>query len=120
MMHHMLIKAQRGIIEESGVPKAAILEEARGLHPRDAIRPRDIVILHFAAEGRHLIFNGVVTTIYRNSIMMRVAAVPGYEAKLVEDKKFKADANSFRPAAVVASGRDAFVPYAMENVGTVG
>ena len=61
MMHHGLIKALRGIIEESGVPKVVILEETRGLRPGDAIHLGDIVIPDFAAEGRHLIFDGVVT-----------------------------------------------------------
>jgi hypothetical protein len=75
-MHHGLIKTLRGIIEESGVPKVAILEEARGLRPRDATREGDIVKLDLAAEGRHLFFDGVVTTVYRNSILTRVAAVP--------------------------------------------
>ena len=84
MMHHGLIKTLRGIIEESGVPKAAIVEEAIGLRQGDATRRGDIVVLYFATEERHLIFDYVVTIVYRNSILSRVADVPGYAAKLVD------------------------------------
>ena len=43
------------------------------------------------ALGRYLILDEVVTTVYMNSIMSRVASVPGFAAKQVEDTKFKAD-----------------------------
>ena len=39
MMHHGLIKNLRTIVEESGVPKAAIVEEARGMRQDDRTRP---------------------------------------------------------------------------------
>ena len=42
----------------------------------------------------------VVTTVYRNNIISKVTAVPGFAAKQVElDKKIKADADSPRPVA---------------------
>jgi hypothetical protein len=72
-MHHGLIKVLRGIIEEVGVPKAAIVEEARGLRPGDASRPGDIVVLDFLDAGRHLVIDWVVTTVYRNSVLDKVA-----------------------------------------------
>ena len=50
MMHHGLVKTLRGIVEESGVPNAAIVEERGGLRPGDATRPWDIVVMDFAAE----------------------------------------------------------------------
>ena len=93
-MHHGLMKTLRGIIEESGVPKGPILEEGRGLRPGDATRPGDLVVLDFAVEGKHLIIDGMVTSVYRNSILSRVATVPGFAAKQAEDKKFKVDADS--------------------------
>ena len=71
-MHHGLIKSLRGIVEETGVPKATIVEEARGLRLGDATRPGDIVILDFAEAGKHLIIDGVVTTDYRNTILSSV------------------------------------------------
>ena len=58
-MHHGLIKSLRGIDEETRVPKATIVEEARGLRLGDATRPGDIVILDFAEAGKHLIIDGV-------------------------------------------------------------
>ena len=77
LMHHGLIKTLRGIVEEFGVRKGAILEEARGLRHGDATCPGDLVVLDFAYESNHLIIYGAVTSLYRNSILSRVAAVPG-------------------------------------------
>ena len=59
MMHHGLIKSLRGIVEEAGVPKASIVEEARGLRHNDKSRSGDLVVLDFAQAGRRLIFDGV-------------------------------------------------------------
>ena len=61
-MHHGLIKTIRGIVDESGVPKASIVEEARGMRPEGRTRPGDLVVLDFAEGGRHLIIDGVATT----------------------------------------------------------
>ena len=44
-------------------------------------RGTDLVVLDFAVEGKHLIIDGVVTSVYRNSIMSRVAAVPRFADK---------------------------------------
>ena len=52
----------------------------------NATRPGDIVVLDIAAEGRHLIFDGVVTPVYRNSILSRVAVVPGYRPSHFQGK----------------------------------
>ncbi len=71
MMHHGLIKTLRGIVEEYGVPKASIVEEARGLRQDDHSRPGDLVVLDFADGGRHLIIDGVVTTVYMNTILTK-------------------------------------------------
>jgi len=75
-MHHGLIRTLRGIVEDSGVPKASIVEEARGMRPEDRTRPSDIVVLDFAEGGRHLSIDGMVTTVYRNSVLHKVAAIP--------------------------------------------
>ena len=70
------------IVEEVGDSKAAIVEEARGLREGDATRPGDMVVLDFTTPSRYLIMDGVVTTVYMNSIMPnKVAAVPGFSAK---------------------------------------
>ncbi len=39
LMHHGLIKSRRFVVEEAGVPKAAIVEEAQGLREGGATRP---------------------------------------------------------------------------------
>jgi len=119
-MHHGLVKVLRGIIEEAGVPKATIVEEARGLRPGDVSRPGDIVVLDFSDDGRHLVIDGVVTTVYRISVLDKVASIPGYVAKLVEERKFKKDADSPQPDATAAGGRHTFVPFAMEDGGRLG
>ena len=81
-MHHGLIKTLRGIVEEAGVPITSIVEEAtRGIRPEDRARPGDLVVLDFAKGGRHLVIDGVVKNVYRNSILSKVAAIPGFAAK---------------------------------------
>ncbi len=47
-MHHGLITTLRGIVEEAEVPKASIVEEARGMRPDDCTRPGDLMVLNFA------------------------------------------------------------------------
>ena len=120
MMHHGLIKTLRGIVEEAGVPKASIVEEARGLRPGDATRHGDIVVLDFAEGGKHLIVDGVITTDYRNNIIFKVVSIPGFAAKQGEDKKIKADADSPRPVAATHGWRHMLVPFAMKDGGRIG
>ena len=119
-MHHGLIKTLRIIVEDSGVPKASIVEEARGMRPDDRTRPGDLVVLDFANGGRHLIIDGVVTTVYRNSIFSKVASIPGYAAKQVEVRKFKADADSPNPVSTCHGGQHSLVPFALEDGGRIG
>ncbi len=45
--------------------------------------------MDFTALGRHLIMDGVDISVYMNSILARVAAVPGFAAKKAENMKFK-------------------------------
>ena len=74
---------------EAGVPTSATLMEARGLRGRvDTTRPGDIVVLDLYAHGRHLLMDGVVTTVYTNTRLRETTEVPGYAANLVEDMKF--------------------------------
>ena len=119
-MHHGLIKSYRHIVEEARVPKAAIVEEARGLRDGDATRLGDLVVLDFNAPGRHLVLDGVVTTVYRNYILSMVATVPGFAAKQVEYTKFKVDMTSTHPISAAYEGRHTFEPFAMEDGGRIG
>ena len=118
-MHHGLIKTLRGIVEESWVPKASIVEEARGMRQDERTRPGDLVVLDFAKGGRYLIIDGVVTAIYRNTILTKVAIRPGFAAKQVEDKNFKADADSANPVSTIHGGRHRFMSFAMEDRGRI-
>jgi hypothetical protein len=119
-MHHDFIKSLRNIVEESAVPRASIVEEAKGLRPRDVTRQGNIVVLDFTEGGRYLIINGVFTTVYRNTIISKAATVLGFAAKKVEDKKFKANADSPKPASTSNGGRHMLVPFAMEDGGRIG
>ena len=82
--------------------------------------PGDLVVLDFTEGGRHLIIDGVVTTVYRNTIINKVSAIPGFAAKQVKDKKFKADADSASPVSTVHGGRHRLIPFAMEDGRRIG
>ena len=83
-------------------------------------RPGDIVVLDFHAPGRHLLLDGVVTTVYRNTRQRETGEIPGYAAKLVEDRKFYADKTSGRPVARIHGGLHTLVPFAVEDGGRLG
>ena len=74
-MHHDLTKVLRKIIEEAGMPKASIVEEARGLRPGDASRLGDIVVLDSSDAHKHLVIDAVVTTVYRNTVLDKQGSV---------------------------------------------
>ena len=83
-------------------------------------RPGDLAVQDFVEGGRHLIIYGVVTTVYRNTILTKVAAIPGFAAKQVEDKKFKVDADYANPVSTIHGGLHRFIPFAMEDGGRIG
>jgi len=95
------------------VPDASVVLEARGLRPADRSRPGDIVALDFFADGRHLVIDAVMTTMYKNTVMEKVAMVPGYAAKQTEDRKFLADKTSRQPFFAVNGGPHILVPFAV-------
>jgi hypothetical protein len=76
--------------------------------------------MDFAEGGRHLIIDGVETNVYKNTVLQKVATIPGFAAKQTEDKKFKADADSSHPVVVHHGGRHRFIPFAMEDGGRIG
>jgi hypothetical protein len=66
-MYHGLTKSLRHIVEEAGVPKAAIMQEARGLRDGDATRPGDLVVLDYNAAtilGGYICLSGMESTLY--------------------------------------------------------
>ena len=80
-----------------------------------------LVVLDFADGGRHLIIDGVVTTVYMNTILAKVAAIPRlFAAKQVEDKKFKADVYSANPVSTVHGMRHRLIPFAIEDGDRIG
>ena len=52
--------------------------EARGLRVVDRSRSGDVVVLDFVADDRPLVVDLAVTSVYRNTILSRVVAIPGY------------------------------------------
>jgi hypothetical protein len=89
MFHAGLVGVIKTILREDGVPEVAIVTEARGLRAADSSRPGDVVALDFFADGRHLVIDTVMTTVYRNTALERVATIPRFAAKQAEDRKFK-------------------------------
>jgi hypothetical protein len=77
-----------------GILDMAMVIEAMGLRSADASRPSDVVALDFSAGGRHIGVDAVVTTVYRNTVIRRVAFIPGYDAKQTIDRKILADGTS--------------------------
>jgi hypothetical protein len=78
------------------------------------------VALDFFAEGRHLVIDAVVKTVYRNTILQKVASIPRYEVKQAEDKKILANRTSSHPIATPRGGPHVLVPFAMEDRGRLG
>ncbi len=84
MFHAGLVGNIKTILREAGVLDAAVVTEARGLRAADRSKPGDVVALDFFADGRHLVIDAVMTTVYRNIVLEKVATVPGFAAKQAE------------------------------------
>ncbi len=97
MFHAWLVGVIKTILREAGVPEVAIVTEARGLRAANSSRPGDVVALDFFADGRHLVIDAVMTTVYMNTALERAATIPGFAAKQAEDRKFRADRTSSQP-----------------------
>jgi len=120
MFHAGLVGVIKAILRESGVPEAAVVLKARGLRAMDSSRPGDVVALDFFADGRHLVIDAVMTTVYRNSVMEKVTTVPGFAAMQAEDRKFLADRTSRQPISATHGGPHILVPFAIEDGGRLG
>jgi hypothetical protein len=80
MLHDGLVGILISILYDVGVPDMVVVTKARGLRAADASRSRDDVVLDFFAEGRHLVADAVVMTVYRNTILKN--ALTTYPAML--------------------------------------
>ncbi len=76
--------------------------------------------MDFFADGRHLVIDAVMTTVYKNTVMEKVATVPGFAAKQAEDKKFLAGRTSSQPISATHGGPHVLVPFAVEDGGRLG
>ena len=94
--------------------------EARGLRAAGRSILRDVVALDFSADDRHPVIDVVLTTVYVNTILKKVATVPGYAAKQTEDMNFLADRTSTQPISVIHGGPRILVPFALEDGGRLG
>jgi hypothetical protein len=79
-----------------------------------------MVVPDYHAPGRHFLLDDVVTIAYINTRQRETREIPGYAAKLLEDRKFYADKTSERPAAKFHGGRHTLVPFAVEDGGRLG
>ena len=86
----------------------------------DKTRHGDIAVLDYTAPKKDQLMDGVVTTVYRNTRQRETRVIPGYVAKLVEDRTFYADNTSERPIARINGGRHILVPFAVEDGGQLG
>jgi len=120
MMHAGLVEVITSIMKDVGIPNIAVVIDARGLRATDASRPGDVNVLDFFAEGRHLVIDAVVTTVYRNAILREAASVPGYATKQVENRKFYANRTSAQPISAIHGGPYIMVPFAMEDGAHLG
>ena len=108
----------------AGVPKSSIVLEKKGLRSctlaTTLVLETYIEAVDFFGLGRHLaVIDAVVSTVYRNTILSKTSTIPGYVAKLAEEKKFKADEKSPEPVSSKHGGDHVFVPFAMEDGGTL-
>jgi len=120
LFHAGLVGVIKTILRESGVPEASLVLEARGLRAADSSRPGDVVVLDFFADGRHMVIDAVMTTVYRNTVLEKVATVPGYAAKQVEDRKSLAGRTSSQPISATHGGPHILAPFAIEDGGRLG
>ena len=108
----------------TGVPKSSIvLEKNKGLRPGNRTRPGDIGVLDLYGLGRHLVIDAVLCTVYRNKVILaQGCSIPGYAAKMPDDRKFyNNDKTSTHPVSSKYGGDHVFVPFAMmEDWGTLG
>jgi hypothetical protein len=76
-----LVSVIKSIMRDAGVPEAAIVLEARGLRAADRSRPGDVVAQDFFANGRHLVIDEVMFTVYMNSFLPHVADILGFAVR---------------------------------------
>ncbi len=92
-----------------------VITKARGLRACDMSRPGDLAVLDFYAEGRYLVVDAVVTSVYRNAIISKATPVPDCVAKQAKDRKFSADRKSSQPIAAIHGGPHVLLPFAVED-----
>jgi hypothetical protein len=83
-------------------------------------RQCDIVLLDYYSPEHHLMLDGVITTVYKNTRQGETWEIPGYATKLVEVRKFYADNTSEWHVARIHGGKHTFVPFAIEDGGRLG
>ena len=77
LFHAGLIRVIKAIMKEAGVPDASSVLEAMGLRAVDRSRHGDVVALDFFADGRHMVIDAFMTTVYNITVLEKVATVPG-------------------------------------------
>jgi hypothetical protein len=93
-----------------------VATEVRRLRKMDKNKPGEVVVFDFFANGCHLVVDAVVTSVYRNYALSRIAAIPGYAAKHAEDRKFHAESSSLQ----INGGPHGLVPFAIKDGGRLG
>ncbi len=66
LLHVGLVNVIKIIVRDAGVPEAMIMIEARGLRAAGISGPGDVFALDFFADGRHLLKDAFMTSVYKN------------------------------------------------------
>jgi hypothetical protein len=69
MLQSGLVNVFKTILRDVGVPEVSLIVEARGLRVAYRSKHGDVVALDFSADGRRLVIDAVMTTIYRNTML---------------------------------------------------
>jgi len=66
------------------------------------------------------LIDAVVTVVYRNIVIQRVASIRNYAANYAEDRKLLADRTSAEPITSIHGGPHVLIPFAIEDGGRLG
>ncbi len=83
--------------------------------------PSGIMVLDYNKHGKHLVVDGVMYLVYKNTYLNETYTNPGYGAKQVENMtRLYADMASTMPVSTSHGDPHVMVPFAMEDEGRLG
>jgi hypothetical protein len=119
-LHSGLVKVLGSILRDASVPELMVVVEARGLRAAYRSISGDVVPPYFFADGRHMVIDAVMTSVYRITVLSRVVTILGYATKPAEYRKFLAGRTVRHPIAAPHNGPHVLVTFAIEEEGRLG